>query len=103
MNDGDGRTLGALRAGKEGMVELCHRRRGGMAPKPSRAALTKAFALFDTDGDGLLSPEQTTLAHRASLGTGVLATVYCPAWKVCWMQHTLHMVLANHPACSFLW
>ena len=58
MNDGDGRTLGALRAGKEGMVELCRRRRGGMAPKPDRDALEKAFALFDTDGDGLLSPDE---------------------------------------------
>ena len=52
--------------------------------------------------DGMFTPEQTVLAHKASLGTGVLATVYCPAWKVCWMQHTLHMVLSSYAACSFL-
>ena len=48
-------TLAALSVGPGGRLELRGRLRGGM---PSQDAIRAAFALYDTNGDGHLSPEE---------------------------------------------
>ena len=42
------------------------------------------------------------LGIRAALGTGVLATVHCPAWKVCWMRQVIHTLLDHHAIAGIL-
>ena len=55
LNDGAATTLAALGVGPGDQLELRGRLRGGM---PSRADLRAAFALYDTNGDGQLSPDE---------------------------------------------
>ena len=31
-----------------------------------------------------------------------LATVYCPAWKVCWMRHAIHLIISHYATCGIL-
>jgi hypothetical protein len=55
LNDGAATTLAALGVGPGDQLELRGRLRGGM---PSREDLRAAFALYDTNGDGQLSPDE---------------------------------------------
>merc|ERR1719424_2414585 len=55
LNDGAATTLAALGVGPGDQLELRGRLRGGM---PSQADLRAAFALYDTNGDGQLSPDE---------------------------------------------
>ena len=55
LNDGAATTLAALGVGPGDQLELRGRLRGGM---PSQEAIRAAFALYDTNGDGQLSPDE---------------------------------------------
>ena len=55
LDDGAATTLAALGVGPGDRLELRGRLRGGM---PSQADIRAAFALYDTNGDGLLSPDE---------------------------------------------
>ena len=55
LNDGAATTLAALGVGPGDQLELRGRLRGGM---PNQADLRAAFALYDTNGDGQLSPDE---------------------------------------------
>ena len=55
LNDSAATTLAALGVGRGDQLELRGRLRGGM---PSQADLRAAFALYDTNGDGQLSPDE---------------------------------------------
>jgi hypothetical protein len=55
LTDGAATTLAALGVGPGDQLELRGRLRGGM---PSRADLRAAFARYDTNGDGQLSPDE---------------------------------------------
>ena len=55
LDDGAATTLAALGVGRGDQLELRGRLRGGM---PSQADLRAAFALYDTNGDGQLSPDE---------------------------------------------
>ena len=55
LDDGAATTLAALGVGRGDRLELRGRLRGGM---PSQEDIRAAFALYDTNGDGLLSPDE---------------------------------------------
>ena len=55
LSDGAATTLAALGVGPGDQLELRGRLRGGM---PSQEAIRAAFALYDTNGDGKLSPDE---------------------------------------------
>ena len=55
LDDGAAATLAALGVGPGDRLELRGRLRGGM---PSQADIRAAFARYDTNGDGLLSPDE---------------------------------------------
>ena len=55
LDDGAATTLAALGVGPGDRLELRSRLRGGM---PSQEDIRAAFALYDTNGDGLLSPDE---------------------------------------------
>ena len=55
LDDGAATTLAALGVGPGDRLELRGRLRGGM---PSQEDIRAAFALYDTNGDGLLSPDE---------------------------------------------
>ena len=55
LNDSAATTLAALGVGPGDQLELRGRLRGGM---PSQTQIRAAFALYDTNGDGQLSPDE---------------------------------------------
>ena len=55
LDDGAATTLAALGVGRGDRLELRGRLRGG---GPSQEDIRAAFALYDTNGDGLLSPDE---------------------------------------------
>ena len=68
LDDGAATTLAALGVGRGDRLELRGRLRGGM---PSQADIRAAFALYDTNGDGLLSPDElkAIMCRRVPGGT----------------------------------
>ena len=72
LNDGDGTSLGALGVGRGRVLKLRRRTRAGT--RPTADELAAALKLFDTDGDGMLSPaELKAILCRPSTGV-----VVCP-------------------------
>ena len=73
LNDGNGTTLGALGVvGRGCVLELRRRMRAGT--RPTADELAAALKLFDSDGDGMLSPaELKAILCRPSTGV-----VVCP-------------------------
>ena len=68
LNDGAATTLAALGVGPGDQLELRGRLRGGM---PSQTQIRAAFALYDTNGDGQLSPDElkAIMCRPAANGT----------------------------------